>query len=180
MCFFGDGAAQTGAFHESLNLASLWSLPVVFVCDHNQYGLTVRAIAQSSVTNISDRAAGYAMPGITLDGNDVLGVLEASRTAVERARAGAGPTLIEAKTYRITGFSTTDVGGYQPEEEIEAWKARDPLLRCEQQLISMIGKQSILDLQVQARKELEEAFKRALDAPNPDPSELREPEYAVS
>ena len=180
MCFFGDGGAQTGAFHESLNLASLWSLPVVFVCDHNEYGLTVRSSAQSSVANIADRALAYAMPGITLDGNDVLGVLETSRTAVERARAGGGPTLIEAKTYRITGFSTSDVGGYQPAEEIEVWKARDPLLRSERQLISMVGKERVLELQVEARRELEEAFRRALEAPYPDPSELREPEYAVS
>jgi len=180
MCFFGDGAAQTGAFHESLNLASLWSLPVVFVCDHNDYGLTVRAGVQSSVTNIADRAVAYAMPGITVDGNDVLAVFETSRTAVERARAGGGPTLIEAKTYRITGFSTSDVGGYQPTEEIEAWKARDPLLRCERQLISMVGKEGVSELQAQARSELEEAFTRALGAPYPDASELREPEYAVS
>lgn len=180
MCFFGDGAAQTGAFHESLNLASLWSLPVVFVCDHNEYGLTVRASVQSSVANIADRAAAYAMPGITLDGNDVLRVLETSRTAVERARAGGGPTLIEAKTYRITGFSTSDVGGYQSPAEIEVWKARDPLLRCERQLTAVVGKERLLELQVQARRELEEAFRRALEAPYPDPSELREPEYAVS
>ena len=180
MCFFGDGAAQTGAFHESLNLASLWSLPVIFVCDHNQYGLTVRASAQSSVANIADRAAAYAMPGITLDGNDVLRLFEVSRTAVERARAGAGPTLIEAKTYRTTGFSTSDVGGYQPAEEIEVWKARDPLLRCEGQLISIVGKERLLELQGQARRELEEAFKRALEAPYPDPSELREPEFEMS
>ena len=179
MCFFGDGAAQTGAFHESLNLASLWSLPVVFVCDHNDYGLTVRASVQSSVANIADRAGAYAMPGITLDGNDVLGVFETSRTAVERARAGGGPTLIEAKTYRITGFSTSDVGGYQPAEEIELWKARDPLLRCERQLTSMVGKERVLEIQVETRGELEEAFRRALEAPYPDPSELREPEYAV-
>jgi acetoin:2,6-dichlorophenolindophenol oxidoreductase subunit alpha len=180
MCFFGDGAAQTGAFHESLNLASLWSLPVVYVCDHNEYGLTVRASTQSSVANISDRAAAYAMPGITLDGNDVSAVLEASRIAVKRAREGAGPTLIEAKTYRITGFSTTDVGGYQPEEEIEAWKARDPLPRCEHQLNSIIGKERVSELQARARKELEQAFLRALAAAYPDPSELQEPEYAVS
>jgi TPP-dependent pyruvate/acetoin dehydrogenase alpha subunit len=180
MCFFGDGAAQTGAFHESVNLASLWRLPVVFVCDHNGYGLTVPASAQSSMANIADRAAAYAMPGVTLDGNDVLCVLETSRTAVERARAGAGPTLIEAKTYRTTGFSTTDVGGYQPAEEIEAWKARDPLLRCELLLTSKVGRERLLELQARARKNLDEAFRRALEAPYPDPSELQEPEYAVS
>ncbi len=180
MCFFGDGGAQTGAFHESLNLASLWRLPVVFICDHNDYGLTVRANVQSSVANIADRAVAYAMPGITIDGNDVLAVVETARAAVERARAGGGPTLIEAKTYRITGFSTSDVGGYQPAEEIEAWKARDPLLRCEQQLIPIVGKERVVELQAQARSELEEAFRLALEAPYPDASELREPEYAVN
>jgi TPP-dependent pyruvate/acetoin dehydrogenase alpha subunit len=180
MCFFGDGAAQTGAFHESLNLASLWSLPVVFVCDHNEYGLTVRARVQSSVANIADRAAAYSMPGITLDGNDVLEVYKTSQLAVERARANRGPTLIEAKTYRTTGFSTSDVGGYQPEDEIRAWKARDPVLRCESHLISIVGRERVGELQKQATEELDAAFARALEAPYPDRSELWEPEYTVS
>jgi acetoin:2,6-dichlorophenolindophenol oxidoreductase subunit alpha len=180
MSFFGDGAAQTGAFHESLNIASLWRLPVVFVCDHNDYGLTVRASVQSAIPNIADRASAYAMPGITIDGNDVLRVYEVARVAVERARAGSGPTLIEAKTYRTVGFSTSDVGGYQPAEEIEAWKARDPLLRSERQLISLVGQSRVSRLQSQAQGEVEQAIKRALAAPYPDPSELREPEYEVS
>ena len=178
MCFFGDGAAQTGAFHESLNIASLWSLPIVFVCDNNEYGLTVRLRVQSSIANIAERAAAYSMPGETLDGNDVLGIYEAARSAVGRARTGAGPTLIEAKTYRTTGFSTSDVGGYQPEEEIALWKSRDPLLRCERLLIEVAGRERWLALQNRAREELEQAFKRALEAPYPDPSELRESEYS--
>jgi TPP-dependent pyruvate/acetoin dehydrogenase alpha subunit len=180
LCFFGDGAAQTGAFHESLNIASLWALPIVFVCDHNQYGLTVRSSVQSSVADIADRAAAYAMPGETLDGNDVLGVYRATKAAVERAREGGGPALIEAKTYRITGFSTTDVGGYQPEEEIELWRGRDPLLRCERLLIPMVGEERCLELQAQARDELKNAFRAALEAPYPDLNELRESEYSVN
>ena len=179
MCFFGDGAAQTGAFHESLNIASLWSLPIVFVCDNNEYGLTVRLRVQLSIANIAERAAAYSMPGETLDGNDVLGIYEAARSAVGRARTGAGPTLIEAKTYRTTGFSTSDVGGYQPEEEIALWKSRDPLLRCERLLIEVAGRERWLALQNRAREELEQAFKRALEAPYPDPSELRESEYSA-
>jgi pyruvate dehydrogenase E1 component alpha subunit len=180
MCFFGDGAAQTGAFHESLNIASLWRLPVVFVCDHNDYGLTVRASAQSAIPDIANRASGYAMPGITINGNDVMRVYQVALVAAERARAGEGPTLIEAKTYRTVGFSTSDVGGYQPAEEIEAWKARDPLLRSQHQLVSLVGQSRVSDLQSQARGEVERAINRALAAPYPDPSELRESEYEVS
>src|SRR5579862_1144995 len=180
MCFFGDGAAQTGAFHESLNLASLWTLPVVFVCDHNDYGLTVPARQQSAIANVADRAAAYAMPGVTVDGNDVLQVFTSCRTAVERARNGAGPSLIEAKTYRLTGFSTTDVGGYQPATEIEQWRARDPLLRYEPQLRALMGEARLEDLEVQAREEIAAAFEQALKAPFPDASELLESEYAAS
>ncbi|HUI60533.1 MAG TPA: thiamine pyrophosphate-dependent dehydrogenase E1 component subunit alpha [Steroidobacteraceae bacterium] len=180
MCFFGDGAAQTGAFHETLNIASLWKLPVVFVCDHNDYGLTVRASVQSAVADIADRAAAYAMPGVTLDGNDVMQMYETARMAVERARAGEGPTLIEAKTYRTTGFSTSDVGGYQPAEEIEIWKKRDPIARFERDLVAVLGERRLMALQADARQELDEAFTLALEAPYPDKSELFEPEFGVS
>ena len=101
MCFFGDGATNEGAFHEALNMASIWKLPVVFVCENNKYGMSISTERSMAVANVADRAAAYAMPGVIVDGNDVADVEEAIARAVERARAGEGPTLIECKTYRI-------------------------------------------------------------------------------
>lgn len=129
LCFFGDGAAQTGGCHEAMNIAALWKLPLVFLCENNEYGLTVRIETQSSTPDIAGRASGYGMPGVVVDGNDVTAVYAATREAALRARRGDGPTLIEARTYRMTGFSTSDMGGYQSEEEMKPWRERDPILR---------------------------------------------------
>jgi pyruvate dehydrogenase E1 component alpha subunit len=128
VCFFGDGAANQGSFNEAMNLAALWKLPVVFVCENNHYGLTV-PLREHLAGSISGRADGYGIPGVTIDGNDVIEVYRATANAVERAREGGGPSLIEAVTYRMTGFSTGDQGGYQPDEEMADWAPKDPLER---------------------------------------------------
>ena len=127
-CVFGDGAAQTGICHEAMNMAALWSLPVIFVLEQNRFGLTVPFAAQSSVPDLSVRAAGYGMPGVTVDGNDVVAVYRAVQEMAARARRGDGPGLIVAETYRLEGFSTSDMGGYQDPDEIARWKDRDPLI----------------------------------------------------
>src|SRR5690606_23600537 len=156
-CFFGEGAAQIGAFHESLNLAGLWKLPIVFVCEHNQYGLTVPARLQSSVADIATRAQGYGMPGVIVDGNDAVAVYHAMQEAVARARRGEGPTLLELKTYRMTGFSTSDMGGYQPEEEMAEWAQRDPIRLLRRRLEQEYGDPQRLDaLEAQARTAVED------------------------
>jgi acetoin:2,6-dichlorophenolindophenol oxidoreductase subunit alpha len=135
ICFFGDGANNEGAFHEALNMASIWKLPVVFVCENNGYGMSTSSARSTAVTNIADRAAGYSMPGVIVDGNDFSAVAEASTEAVARARRGEGPTLIESKTYRHRGHSKSDRNRYRTKEEIEEWKAlRDPIARFESEL----------------------------------------------
>ena len=127
--FFGDGAANQGTFHESLNLAALWRLPAVYVCENNLYAMSTHVREACAVEHIADRAAAYAMPGVQVDGMDVLAVAAAVRTAVERARAGRGPSLIECKTYRFLGHSKSDQRVYRGREEEAAWRDRDPLAR---------------------------------------------------
>jgi TPP-dependent pyruvate/acetoin dehydrogenase alpha subunit len=127
--FFGDGAANQGTFHESLNLAALWQLPVVYVCENNLYAMSTPVREACAVEHIAERAAAYAMPGVQADGMDVLAVDAAVRPAVERARAGRGPTLIECKTYRFLGHSKSDQRVYRSREEEAAWRARDPIAR---------------------------------------------------
>lgn len=170
MCFFGDGAAQNGLCHEAMNMAGLWRLPVVFVCEHNQYGLTVHARHQSAVANLADRAAGYAMPGEIVDGNDAVAVYQASDAAVRRARAGDGPSFIEAKTYRLEGFSTSDMGGYQPDAEVAEWLARDPIPRLRARLLPELGEGELAQLEQDAAAALDAALAQALDDPLPDPA----------
>ncbi len=125
--FFGDGASNQGVFHEAVNMAAIWKLGVIFVCENNQYAISTPVTYSTSVPDISMRAAGYSIPGVTVDGNDVLQVYEATERAVARGRAGEGPTLIEAKTYRWYGHSIWDALGYRPQEEEQAWKERDPI-----------------------------------------------------
>ena len=126
--FFGDGGANEGAVHEAMNMAAIWKLPVLFVCENNLYGASTPVGQTVAVENIADRAAGYGMPGVIVDGNDVLAVREAALAAVRRARAGEGPTLIECKTYRFCGHSRSDACNYRTRDEEASWKQRDPLL----------------------------------------------------
>ncbi len=166
MCIFGDGAAQTGICHESMNMAALWKLPVIFVLEHNEYGLTVHSSEQSSVADLSVRGAGYGIPSCIVDGNDIEAVYAASVEAIARARRGEGPTLIEAKTYRWEGFSTSDMGGYQDAADLAKWKALDPIPRCREQLLAA-GATGLEAIEQQAREEIETAFERALSDPFP-------------
>lgn len=130
--FFGDGAANEGAFHEGLNLAAVWQAPAVFMCENNHYGMSMATSNALRIARIADRAAAYGMPGQTVDGNDVQQVYDAVSAAAERARAGGGPTLIEAQTYRWKGHSKSDKNLYRTRDEIEEWKKRDPIARFEE------------------------------------------------
>ena len=127
ICFFGDGASNEGAFHEGINGAAIWNLPVVFVCENNLYGASTNVRATMKIDTIAERAASYGIPGERVDGNDVLAVNEAAARAIERARHGAGPTLLELMTYRIAGHSRSDACAYRPDEEEAYWFARDPI-----------------------------------------------------
>ena len=132
--FLGDGAVNEGAFHEGVNMAAIWDLPVVFVCENNSYGASTPVEQVVKLDKLSDRAQGYGIPGVTVDGMDVLAVHEAVGRAVERARSGAGPTFVECETYRFIGHSRSDTRGYRSREEEEAWKLRDPIPRLAGQL----------------------------------------------
>ena len=137
VAFFGDGANNEGAFHEALNLASIWKLPVVFVCENNQYAMSTAMARATAVANVADRATAYGIPGVMVDGNDFAAVAAAAFEATDRARAGDGPTLIEAKTYRTRGHSRSDRNRYRTREEIDAWTARDPIARFETEIVAL-------------------------------------------
>lgn len=164
---FGDGAAQTGVCHEAMNMAGLWKLPVVFVLEHNRFGLTVPTEAQSAVDDFSIRAAGYGMPAVTVDGNDAAAVYRATADMAARARRGEGPGLIVADTYRLEGFSTSDMGGYRDPETVAAWRKRDPLLVARAALEPVFGAKTLDETAKAAKAEMAAAFDAAFEAPFP-------------
>ncbi len=169
--FFGDGATNIGAFHESVNLAAIWKLPVIFVIENNQYGEYSPIATTTVISRLADRAASYGIPGVDVDGNDVVAVREVARAAVERARAGDGATLIEANTYRQVGHSRSDPATYRPDGELERWLARDPILLLEQAITAADpSARSWLDsTRESVSREVEAARDRALSWPAPDP-----------
>ena len=179
-CFMGDGAVNEGAFHEGVNIGAIRSLPVLYVIENNLYSASTRISDMVRVEKLSDRAAGYGIPGITVDGNDVLAVYEAVRQAAERARAGGGPTLIEALTYRLTGHSRRDPCNYQPESERRTAVEKDPILRFGRELIAGgVADQGALDLiRAGVDAEIECAVVSAQAAPDPPPEAALEDVFA--
>ncbi len=167
MCVFGDGSAQTGICHESMNIAALWKLPVIFVLEHNEYGLTVHSDEQSAIKDLYKRAEAYGMPGKKVDGNDMLAVYESVATSVDRARRGEGPSLIEAKTYRRAGFSTSDMGGYQSEEKIALWEKKDPITIAVKKLKKLVEPTTLRDIEELAIQHVKDAVDQALADPYP-------------
>lgn len=181
VAYFGDGASNIGAFHESLNMAAVWKLPVVFVCQNNGYGEHTRYELATSAAKISDRAIGYQMPGVTVDGNDPLAMFAAAREAVDRAREGQGPTLIEAKTFRFQGHVFGDADKYMAKGEKEAAMARDPVPRFRAWLMEQ-GHASEADLERMERaieKDIDEAVEFALSSPTPELDELNRDVFAA-
>ena len=174
VCFFGDGASNEGAFHEALNMAALWRLPVVFVCENNKYGMSTSTERSMSVKHVADRAAAYAMPGVMVDGNSFAEVAEAGFNALQRARAGDGPSLIECKTYRIRGHSRSDRNRYRTKEEIEEWQRRDPitLLGDDLQRYGLLTSADIKAIHAAAQAEIERALAFATDSPAPPVGDL--------
>ena len=144
--FFGDGAVNAGVFHEALNMAALWKLPAVFVCENNQFALSMTVAESSAVENLAARACAYDIPGQQVDGNNVVAVYRAAKAAVERARAGEGPTLLECLTYRIRGHARFEASHYRDAAEVETWKQLDPIIRLEQSLLDFnLASQAQLD-----------------------------------
>lgn len=179
ICFFGDGASNRGTFHEAINMASVWNLPVVFVCENNLYGISMpqyRADGRKgqNIKDVSDRAVAYGISGVTVDGNDVMAVREAVVEAVKKARAGGGPSLVECKTYRHRGHFEGDPTVYRSDEELEQWKKKDPIDR----FVKVLKDQEMLDdkgykeLRDKVRGQIDEALQFAQDSPEPDVSEV--------
>jgi TPP-dependent pyruvate/acetoin dehydrogenase alpha subunit len=173
-CFFGDGAVAEGAFHEGLNMAAIWNLPVIFVCENNLYGASTRIDLVMKNTRISDRAAAYGFEGETVDGNDVLVVYEATKRAADQCRAGKGPYLLELLTYRRTGHSRRDPCHYQPKDERQEWFARDPIARFADQLRhdGLIDSDTVKRIRATVTKRFEVAVENARRAEQPTLDDL--------
>lgn len=180
VCLFGDGAADEGSFHEALNLASLWRLPVIFVCENNLYAGAQRYEEHTRVKDIAHRAIAYAMPGNIVDGNDALAVYEATCKAREFALEGLGPTLIECKTYRCRGHGEADHQLYQPKEEIAEWKEKCPIPRLRDEMLAqgLISADELREMEAKIDGIVEEAVRFAEESPYPRPEEALEDVFA--
>jgi len=178
-CFFGEGASNQGTFHEGINMAAIWNLPVLFVCENNLYAMGTRQSRVMAIENVADRAVAYGIPGVVVDGNDVVAVYEAAREAVERARSGKGPTLMECKTYRHKGHSRFDPATYRPKEEVEKWVKRDSITRFRARLLEMknLTEEEADKIEQDVVAAIEDAVKFALESPFPAPEEALEHVY---
>ena len=175
VCFFGDGASNQGTTHEAMNLAACWKLPVVFVNENNMYGLSSCTLNTMCVPDVADRAAAFGIPGVVVDGNDVIAVHEAAIEAVKRARKGQGPTLMECKTYRHRGHTEGDPGtAYRSKEEIEEWKKKDPIPRFEKMLLKgkVLTQKKMESIKAAIAEELEAGERFAEESPFPDTSDI--------
>jgi pyruvate dehydrogenase E1 component alpha subunit len=181
-CFFGDGATNQGTFHESLNLAALWKLPVIFVCENNQYALSTPIREAISISRISERAAAYGIAGMSIDGNDVAEVYSKTKEAVQRARSGGGPTLLDCVTYRFFGHFTGDPGRgitYRPKDEMEQWLQRCPIKRFREHLFQKrwLTEEEEKRIQTEVKTSIEEAVQFAKESPFPLPEEALQDVY---
>lgn len=172
VAFFGEGGSNEGAVHEAMNMAAIWQLPVLFVCENNLYGASTPVTQITAIQNVADRAAAYGMPGVIVDGNDVVAVREAAREAVDRARAGNGPTLLECKTYRFCGHSRSDACGYRTREEEAEWRVKDPVTRLKQ----LLGEQAecsddVARAEAEVEAILDDAIRFADESPEPAPED---------
>lgn len=181
VCFFGDGASNQGTTHEAMNLATCWKLPVVFINENNLYGISSCTVNSMCVPNIADRAAAYDMPGIVVDGNDVMAVYEAAREAIERARRGQGPTLIECKTYRHRGHFEGDPCVYRQPKELDEWKEKDPIPRFEKKLVQLgvLTPAKIEEIKGAMKTLIAEAERFAEESPYPGEEDLLHDVYTV-
>ena len=179
VCFFGDGATNQGYFHECMNMAAVAKLPVVFVCENNLYGEFTPLAESTAGADIASRAAGYAVPAEVVDGNDLWAVRDAAQRAVTRARDGAGPTLLECRTYRHYGHSKSDPGSYRAEGELEQWLERDPLKLARARLLADgVSDEHMSEREARVTEQLDQAVERALAGPYPDPEQDAATEFA--
>jgi TPP-dependent pyruvate/acetoin dehydrogenase alpha subunit len=179
MSFFGDGASNRGTTHESMNMATVWKLPIVWVCENNSYAGLSPASMSTAVSDIADMASSYGVPGASVDGNDVLAVFEAAHQAIVRARSSEGPSLVEVKTYRVRSFAEGVVDSRDP-QEVEAWKQRDPIEAFRRRLLErgILSEETAARIQEEAQREMQAAQAFAEESPFPDPEEAFEDLYA--
>lgn len=179
ICFFGDGAVNQGTFHEGVNLAAVWNLPVVFLCENNFYAISTHVSRVSAVTEVARRSCAYDIPGKRVDGNSVWAVYEAVQEAVARARDGSGPSLIEAVTYRYEGHYVGDPGHYRPSDELKKWRQNDPIVRLREELIAKgyLEPKTLEKLQQEVSQQVERAVDFARKSPHPAEEELRSDIY---
>lgn len=177
--FFGDGATNQGSFHESLNLAAVWKLPIVFICENNLYAITVSAKKSLPIENVADRSASYGIPGKIVDGMNVIAVYQTIKEAVDRAREGKGPSLIECKTYRFEGHWVGDPIVYRTDKEVEEWKRKDPITTFQKILLEKenFTKEELGDIKNQANREIKEAVDFAKNSSFPNPEEVEKYVY---
>jgi TPP-dependent pyruvate/acetoin dehydrogenase alpha subunit len=182
VCFFGDGASNQGLLHEAANLAAVLAAPVIFVCENNQWAISTPVAAATRIPDLAVRANGYGFPGVVADGNDVLGMRAVTEEALSRARAGDGPTLVEAKSYRITPHSAATQTDLRDPSELDEWRARDPILRFSRHLVAEAGftEERLRELEARAKRSVDEAVEWALASPRPEPGEEVEDVYAPS
>jgi len=180
LAFSGEGATSRGDFHEALNMAAVMELPVVFVVINNQFAYSTPFYKETKVKNVADKAAAYAMPGVVVDGNDVLAVYKVAKKAVEAARAGKGPTLIECKTMRMRGHAGHDPAKYVPKELLAEWEKRDPIKLYEKVLLEqkIVTEEKIAQMDAEIQKQIEEAVKFSQESPWPEPQEVTKDVYA--
>lgn len=181
LCYFGDGAANRGDFHEGLNLAAMLKLPVIFICENNCYAITTPASYSMCISDVSVRAQAYGMPGVTIDGNDIIAVYETTGEAVARARRGEGPTLIECKTYRLRPHSERSRVDNRPQEELEKWWERCPIKRMKNRLLDhgILDPAGLEKIDEECREIIDRAVKFAEESPYPRPEEALENVYAI-
>jgi pyruvate dehydrogenase E1 component alpha subunit len=176
LTLFGDGAANEGAFHESLNMASIWNLPIIYLCENNQYAMSMAFERAFRVEQVSERASAYGMTGVSVDGMDVIAVYKAVSEAAERARRGGGPTLIEAVTYRYKGHSKSDRQLYRTREEVKKWMKKDPILRFASLL--KVSDDELKKIEKQAKNDIHKAVEYAENSPEPNVDTILEGVYA--
>ena len=174
ICFLGDGASNQGTTHEAMNLAAVWKIPVVFVIENNGYGEFTPQSEHQTLVDVAERAAAYDIPGVVVNGNDVMAVYEAMSKAIDRARKGEGPSLVECKTFRIRGHYEGDPQAYRPEGEVDEWKKKCPIENFEAKLLEMkvLTKEKIDEIGATVKEEMEEAVRFAEESPYPDVSEV--------
>lgn len=180
LCFSGDGSTNEGNFHESLNLASVWKLPVIFFVENNLYGMSTPIEKHMNIRDIADRAKSYGIPGIVIDGNDAIEVFETVQKATEYCRSGKGPVMIESKTYRWLGHSKSDAQAYRTKEEVEEWKSKDPIKRLRDYLLEnqIVSEDEVIEVEENAKKAMDDAIEFAINSPEPPIESVTEDVYA--